>query len=343
MRLKNNQIAILAILFIMVSVIGNIIVYKNASILITGKSIAIGYVKICINHAPELSIGCNNEAIIGSQYSCDVDANDYDNTVTAGSQNLSFGDNTSLFDINPSSGLIQFTPSAAQNGIYSINITVHDNSSCVNSADSDAFSLAIVGPYCGDGICNNAETCSSCSQDCGTCAEKPLPSGLGKGKTVLPPSKINLNAEADSFAEGYRVRQAQGNKVTFTINGKEYTIEIKKLRADSIDIKIAEELAVLRIGDSDSFDVDKDGTWDILITLSSIEMGRAEMVYKLLLKPRVSPPIEEERRIEEETELPAPEEEPRERILMGLLIILVLVTFYTSTLVLISLKARKGK
>jgi len=26
------------------------------------------------------------------------------------------------------------------------------------------------GPYCGDGICNSGETCSTCPDDCGTCA-----------------------------------------------------------------------------------------------------------------------------------------------------------------------------
>jgi len=33
-------------------------------------------------------------------------------------------------------------------------------------------------PYCGDGSCNNGETCSSCSSDCGSC---PPPSGGGGG------------------------------------------------------------------------------------------------------------------------------------------------------------------
>jgi len=28
----------------------------------------------------------------------------------------------------------------------------------------------IVGPYCGDNSCNGAETCSSCSEDCGSCS-----------------------------------------------------------------------------------------------------------------------------------------------------------------------------
>lgn len=32
---------------------------------------------------------------------------------------------------------------------------------CVNNAPN---------PYCGDGACSNSETCSSCSQDCGSCA-----------------------------------------------------------------------------------------------------------------------------------------------------------------------------
>ncbi|MBM3234391.1 hypothetical protein FJZ19_04850 [Candidatus Pacearchaeota archaeon] len=35
--------------------------------------------------------------------------------------------------------------------------------------------------YCGDGICNNGETCSSCSGDCGACPVTPSPGGGGGG------------------------------------------------------------------------------------------------------------------------------------------------------------------
>ena len=35
---------------------------------------------------------------------------------------------------------------------------------------------AVIAEYCGDGACNNGETCSSCSADCGTC---PVSSGGG--------------------------------------------------------------------------------------------------------------------------------------------------------------------
>jgi len=33
---------------------------------------------------------------------------------------------------------------------------------------------AIPAPFCGDGICNNAETCSNCSADCGACVVNPF-------------------------------------------------------------------------------------------------------------------------------------------------------------------------
>jgi cysteine-rich repeat protein len=41
-------------------------------------------------------------------------------------------------------------------------------SSCNYCSDS-CISITLEGPYCGDGICNGAETCSNCSCDCGIC------------------------------------------------------------------------------------------------------------------------------------------------------------------------------
>lgn len=45
-----------------------------------------------------------------------------------------------------------------------------NNASLVNQTqDNGQSGMPPVTPYCGDGICNNGETCSICSQDCGSC------------------------------------------------------------------------------------------------------------------------------------------------------------------------------
>ena len=41
--------------------------------------------------------------------------------------------------------------------------------SCSASCEID-YSGCSMSPYCGDGTCNNGETCSSCSGDCGSCS-----------------------------------------------------------------------------------------------------------------------------------------------------------------------------
>jgi hypothetical protein len=47
-------------------------------------------------------------------------------------------------------------------------------------------------PYCGDGTCNNGETCSTCSTDCGTCSSGG--GGGGGGGSIDIPEVSNVSA-----------------------------------------------------------------------------------------------------------------------------------------------------
>lgn len=103
-----------------------------------------------------------NQAVnIGQEFYLDVNATD------PYGYSLTFYDNSNLFDIGSSTGIISFIPVSSQIGSYTINISV------TNSYfwDSEIFTLTIndVAPYCGDGTCNGDETCSTCSDDCGEC------------------------------------------------------------------------------------------------------------------------------------------------------------------------------
>ncbi len=179
MRLTNNQIALVAILFMVSSLVFNTMLYQRAAIMVTGKSTVDAHVSICINRPPVLSLNCLGYAKVDFEYSCDVDATDEDNNIIPGIQNLTFSDDTSLFDINSSTGMINFTPNSSQAGVYAITITAEDNSTCANSVDSDTFTLTVF--YCGDRVCNGDETCNTCSQDCGACPTTPAPSAGGGG------------------------------------------------------------------------------------------------------------------------------------------------------------------
>ena len=116
------------------------------------------------NLAPVLGSVGNQVATVGVQFTLDVDATDPDN------DNLTFAASTSLFTINPISGLINFTPSVAQVGNYTINISVFDG----ELYDYEIITFTIVrGPFCGDNSCASDESCSTCSSDCGNCIAPP--------------------------------------------------------------------------------------------------------------------------------------------------------------------------
>ncbi len=62
---------------------------------------------------------------------------------------------------------------------------------CYNTTSFSAFALGeTLTYYCGDGICDATEDCSSCPEDCGKCPEKaePAPSGPSeRGPRRIPP------------------------------------------------------------------------------------------------------------------------------------------------------------
>src|SRR3989344_7460120 len=145
MRLTNNQIAAFAIFVMLLSAAGNLMAYSKMNINIAGASTTtMGYVKLCINRPPEMSMSCGSQAVVSHQYYCDVDAADSDNNIISGIQSLLFSDNTALFDINPTTGVIQFTPVSANVNNYTITLMVNDNSTCSNSLDSATLNLSVI-------------------------------------------------------------------------------------------------------------------------------------------------------------------------------------------------------
>jgi len=62
------------------------------------------------------------------------------------------------------------------------NITVLGiNPSFQSGSSTVSFSVEIPVDYCGDGVCNNGETCSTCATDCGSCNTGSSSSGPGGG------------------------------------------------------------------------------------------------------------------------------------------------------------------
>lgn len=277
MRLTNNQIAFLAILFTIISLVCNSIIYQRASIAVTGKSTATADLKICLNRPPVLTLGCSSQATIGSQYSCDVDASDEDNTIISGSQTLAFSDNVILFDINPLSGMIQFTPNSSQAGNYTITIMVEDNSTCANSIDSDLLNLtvseALIEAYCGDGICNGAETCSSCPSDCGVCPVAPAPAAPGGGGGGAGPGESAEGCYIDFCKVDSKILRAKENELIQICFMLGYTLKITKVDKNGFTMFMSntKETATINLDEKKMFDIDKDGLLDISIQLVKIQ------------------------------------------------------------------------
>ena len=163
-RISNNVIAIVAILFMLLSISVNTIVIKT--ITFTGKTVqsGSGTLELCYNTPPTLSIGCAATATVDSAYTCDIDATDSDS-----GQTHTFADNTTLFDIGAATGIILFTPSSAATETIKINVT--DDSSCTNNNGTGTFSLTIseaaappspgggAGGGGGGGICTSKWEC----------------------------------------------------------------------------------------------------------------------------------------------------------------------------------------
>ncbi|MDN5327711.1 MAG: large repetitive protein [Candidatus Woesearchaeota archaeon] len=85
--------------------------------------------------APRIENLTNKTAVVGFPFYYKVDAYDPDN------DSITFYDNTTLFEIDPNTGEISFTPQASDVGLHHINITVVDNTSRETWA---IFNLSII-------------------------------------------------------------------------------------------------------------------------------------------------------------------------------------------------------
>jgi len=92
-----------------------------------------------IPDAPVLASISPQLAMQDTLFSLTVDATDNDTTLDP-SEKLTFSDDTSLFDINSSTGKISFTPSNADVGVHNVTITVKDVASL---SDSKVFRLTV--------------------------------------------------------------------------------------------------------------------------------------------------------------------------------------------------------
>ena len=152
---SNHVLAILIVLFTGLNIYTNYYIVTNVGVSeITGMATGSGRAVLCTNHQPSINISnCSSIAYFKVEYSCGLSANDSDFAYT--NMNLTFYDNTSLFDITKLTnytGEINFTPlrSIITNFVgnyewnYTIQLRVNDGSSCSTENDTGILNLTII-------------------------------------------------------------------------------------------------------------------------------------------------------------------------------------------------------
>jgi hypothetical protein len=122
-----------ALVLVAVSIINTFVLITLAGKATEGS----GQVSLCINHPPTIQAISNQSVDHNSMFTLQINATDSDN------HSLVYYDNTTLFNISNSTGLINFTPTIVQIGNYSILITVRDYTSSCPANVSTAFNLNI--------------------------------------------------------------------------------------------------------------------------------------------------------------------------------------------------------
>jgi hypothetical protein len=128
---EKKVILVLIILLLVISVLQTF-----TMVTLTGQAIT-GTVSFCMNHPPQITQTDDQSHDHNSLFTLQINASDDDNN------NLHYYDNVSLFDINLTTGLINFTPSISDVGNHSIKITSNDYDSDCPISSTMTFNLEI--------------------------------------------------------------------------------------------------------------------------------------------------------------------------------------------------------
>jgi len=171
--------------------------------------------------------------------------------------------------------------------------TISCNTNCLID-----YSNCIIGAFCGDGVCNNGETCSSCSQDCGACSTGGGGGGGSGGggggsssgtTTSNPPAQEGtIHAVSSSqISDGITQELMNNDIVQFSIantegNSEQHTLTINSVGTNSATITIASTpvTITLNTGESKKLDLTNDDFYDLSVKLEEIYDGKAKITIK---------------------------------------------------------------
>ncbi|MFH0978267.1 MAG: hypothetical protein V1837_03100 [Candidatus Woesearchaeota archaeon] len=141
-RISNNTIAAVAVVFVIIGFYINVRIYQEASAptRLTGKAsdFSEALLNLCINVPPQLNINCPKNFTAFYYYFCRANATDpHNDTIT-------YFDDSTMFDIDPITGVIYFTASNANTGRQTVNITADDSSICSNRLTTKSLNITII-------------------------------------------------------------------------------------------------------------------------------------------------------------------------------------------------------
>jgi len=177
-------------------------------------------------------------------------------------------------------------------GNYTWNITCTD--SFGNSATSETRNLFRTTIDCGDEICDDGETCSSCSHDCNSCSgsycgdetcdddETSRTCERDCGSSVSGGYAIFIVSDATNLAIGYTKFLAPKQSLKFKIGGEYHIVEIVSIGVNSIIVKVQSEpqTRTILLGTEEKFELTMDDYYDLSVRLNSITANSNPMLKK---------------------------------------------------------------
>jgi C1A family cysteine protease len=138
-------------------------------------------------------------------------------------------------------------------------------------------------PYCGDGACNNAETCSTCSKDCGNCPTTPTRRGGGGGgiSSGSTPNVFTLNETI--IQNENRLTLAKGDSINFRLSNTEnHSVKVNSINTEIVNITIASNpiVLILSIGEERKINLTNPEYYDLYIKLENISSPKANITIK---------------------------------------------------------------
>ena len=136
-KLLNKALFLLAVAFFLISLLNLLVIFQAVTTSTTTRAVGVGYVRFCISYSPTLNVS-DQTLLAGDPFLLQVNYTNPNNST------LAFYDNTSLFAIDSSTGIISFTPPLSDAGSYSVLIGMNETASCRNITLSNAPLFSIM-------------------------------------------------------------------------------------------------------------------------------------------------------------------------------------------------------